>query len=332
MPQRGLAVRLVMVGAIVVAVAAVLVGLPAAGPLRSADPATSPAAVGTTFPGTAGTSGSPSGAPPSSVPTGWFDHAYLIVLENHGADQIVGNTTDAPYLNGLISQYGLATNYRAISHPSAPNYFVLVAGSDFGIHDDNPRDIDAPSLFDQLEAHGLTWHVYAQGYPGGCFTGTQANAGPDMGPAGDYVRRHNPAISLTRVAGDPKRCSNITPLASFDAGAANFEMIVPNNTNNMHDGSIHQADDFLATVVPRILSAPAFSHGALFITWDEGESGSAAGDAVPMLVVRPGIQPGFRSDTLHTHAGFLRTLEDAWGLGCLAAACAVDPLSEFFGP
>jgi acid phosphatase len=329
MSNRGLILRLAVV--VVVALGFVLASLPAAGVFGSPGAATPPGATGATSPSAGSAAGRPAGPLASSAATGWFDHAYLIVLENHGADQIVGNTTDAPYLNGLISQYGLATNYRAISHPSAPNYFVLVAGSDFGIHDDNPRDIDAPSVFDQLEAHGLSWHVYAQGYPGDCYTGTQANAGPDMGPAGDYVRRHNPAISLTRVARDPKRCSNITSLASFDAGAANFEMIVPNNTNNMHDGSIRQADDFLAAVVPRILSAQAFAHGALFITWDEGESTSAAGDAVPMLVVRPGIQPGFRSDTLHTHAGLLRTLQDAWGLGCLAAACDVDPLSEFFG-
>lgn len=261
----------------------------------------------------------------------WFDHAYLIVLENHGSDQIVGDTADAPFINRLIKGYGLATDYEAVAHPSTPDYFTLLAGSTFGIHDDARHDISAPSLFDQLEAHGRTWHVYAQDYPGNCFTGMSATGGPDLGPAGQYVRRHDPAISFTAISHDPRRCANITSMASFDPAAADFEMIVPNDTNNMHDGTIRQADDWLASIVPRIMAAPDFSNSVLFITWDEGDGNQGGGGKVPMIVVRPGLRPGFTSPTLHTHRAFLRTIEDAWGLGCLAGACQASPMSEFFG-
>ncbi|HYM83634.1 MAG TPA: alkaline phosphatase family protein, partial [Candidatus Dormibacteraeota bacterium] len=261
----------------------------------------------------------------------WFDHAYLIVLENHGSDQIIGNTTDAPYLNRLARAYGLATDYEAVAHPSTPDYFTLLAGSTFGIADDARHDIAAPSLFDQLEAHGRTWHVYAKDYPGGCFTGMSATGGPDLGPEGQYVRRHNPAASFTRITSDPGRCANITSMASFDPTAADFEMLVPNDTNNMHDGTIRQADDWLATIVPRILAAPDFAHSVLFITWDEGDTNEGGGGKVPMIVVRPGLGPGFTSPVLHTHRAFLRTIEDGWDLGCLAGACQAVAMSEFFG-
>ena len=260
-----------------------------------------------------------------------FDHAYLIVLENHGSDQIIGNVADAPFINRLASRYGLATGYEAVAHPSTPDYFTLVAGSTFGIGDDGQHDLSAASLFDQLEAHGRSWHVYAQDYPGGCFTGMSARGGPDLGPAGEYVRRHDPAISFTSISRDPKRCANITSMSSFDPTAADFEMIVPNDTNNMHDGTIRQADDWLASIVPRIMAAPDFAHSVLFITWDEGDGNEGGGGKVPMIMVRPGLGPGFRSPALHTHRAFLRTIEDAWGLGCLAGACQAAPLSEFFG-
>jgi acid phosphatase len=264
----------------------------------------------------------------------WFDRAYLIVLENNGTAQIVGNTAEAPYLNRLIAGYGLATDWQSPAHPSYPNYLALVAGTTFGITDDAPRDLDAPNLFGQLEAKGRTWHVYAQGYPGGCFLGEQADGGEDLGPAGTYVRRHVPPLSFTSITRDPARCANVTPMAGFDPAVADFVMVVPNDTNNMHDGSIRQGDDWLASFLPRILESPAFAHAALFITWDEGAetAGAGAGDSrVPMIVVRPGITPGFQSPRLHTHRAFLRTIEDAWGLGCLPAVCDSAPASEFFG-
>jgi hypothetical protein len=263
----------------------------------------------------------------------WFDRAYLIVLENNGDAQIVGNTTDAPYLNHLIAGYGLATDWQAPGRPSYPNYLALVTGSTLGVTDDTPRDFGDPTLFDQLEAKGRTWHVYAQGYPGDCFTGDQADGGEDLGPAGTYVRRHVPPLSFPAITRDASRCANVTSLASFDPAAADFEMIVPNNANNMHDGSIRAGDDWLATFVPRILESPAFAHAALFITFDEGakDAPGAGGGLVPMIVVRPGIAPGFQSPALHTHRAFVRTIEDAWGLGCLPAVCDSRPASEFFG-
>lgn len=261
----------------------------------------------------------------------WFDRAYLIVLENSGNREIVGNTRDAPYLNSLIASYGLATDWHAPAHPSYPDYLALVAGTTFGITDDSPRVLDAPNLFDQLDAAGRSWRVFAQDYPGGCFLGETSTGGDDLGPGGTYVRRHNPALSFRSITSDPARCARVQSLGAFDPAAADFVMVVPNNTNDMHDGTIRQGDDFLASFLPRILESPAFTHAALFITWDEGTDDTGGGGAVPFIVVRPGIQPGFRSPRLHTHRAFLRTIEDAWGLGCLPAVCDSTPAAEFFG-
>ena len=66
--------------------------------------------------------------------------------------------------------------------------------------DDKPHDLTAPSLADQLEAAGFSWRVYAENYPGGCFTGPTSLDGADG--KGDYRRKHNPAISFTAISGD----------------------------------------------------------------------------------------------------------------------------------
>ncbi len=65
-----------------------------------------------------------------------LDHVFLIMMENHAYQQIIGNP-DAPYLNRLAKRANLATNYYAVAHPSLTNYLEVVGGSNFGVLDDN---------------------------------------------------------------------------------------------------------------------------------------------------------------------------------------------------
>jgi len=260
-----------------------------------------------------------------------FTHIYLIVMENHEYGSIVGSS-HAPYLNSLIRRYGLATNYHAVSHPSEPNYLALFAGSTFGIRDDGTHNLTARNLADQLAAQGRTWHVYAQDEPNGCFTGGSARGGVDLvGAAGWYARKHEPAISFTDISRNATRCARITHLSGFSPTAASFELIVPNMTNDMHDGTIAQGDSFLHAFVPRITSSSAFASSLLLITWDEGSTSLGGGGHVATLVISPKVPAGFRSGVSHTHYSVLRTVEDAWGLGCLNRTCTANDLREFFG-
>jgi hypothetical protein len=68
-----------------------------------------------------------------------LDHVFLIMMENHGYQQVIGNPNE-PYLNSLINsgQVNLATNYFAVGHPSLTNYLEIVGGSNFGVRSDNP--------------------------------------------------------------------------------------------------------------------------------------------------------------------------------------------------
>src|SRR5919202_1111496 len=89
-------------------------------------------------------SASPSASPQaSSSPTGrrgesvlpTFSHVFLIVMENREYGSVIGNA-QAPYINSLARNYGVAMKYYAITHPSLPNYLALAAGSTFGIRSD----------------------------------------------------------------------------------------------------------------------------------------------------------------------------------------------------
>ena len=101
--------------------------------------------------------------PRSRVVSPDFDHVVILVLENKGYDQVIGNP-DAPYLNGLADGAGLSTRFYGIRHPSLPNCLALLGGSAFGITSDcTSCRTCGRSLADQFEATASP----AKGYRGG---------------------------------------------------------------------------------------------------------------------------------------------------------------------
>jgi phosphatidylinositol-3-phosphatase len=263
-------------------------------------------------------------AVPGTVPA--FAHVWVLVLENASFATLADGSSD-PYFRSLMSKYGLAANYFAVAHPSQPNYLALFSGSTQGVTDDGTHNLTGTNLTDQLQAHGKTWRVYEQDYPGGCFAGpTSGGLGEGFGAAGLYARKHDPAISFDNIRTNSARCANITSLSSFDPAAADFELIVPNGCNDMHSCPMATADAFLADFVPHMTTGPAFANSVLFITTDEG----TGANQVATLVISPLARAGFSSSVRHDHYSLVRTIEDAWGLGCLGQACNANDMSEFF--
>src|SRR5579862_2846626 len=64
-----------------------------------------------------------------------YTHIFVIIEENHTTNEIIGSPA-APFLTRLSKEYGFASNYYGIRHPSEPNYVALVGGDTFGIADD----------------------------------------------------------------------------------------------------------------------------------------------------------------------------------------------------
>ncbi|MBU6257483.1 MAG: hypothetical protein KGL18_00220 [Burkholderiales bacterium] len=68
-----------------------------------------------------------------------LDHVWVIVMENHGYGQVVGNP-NAPFINQMARTVNVATNYYGVGHPSLTNYLEIVGGSNFGVQNDNSPD------------------------------------------------------------------------------------------------------------------------------------------------------------------------------------------------
>ena len=77
------------------------------------------------------------GPVPKGVPK--LDHVFIIMMENHGYSQVVGNPNN-PFVNKLAKSANSSHNYFAIAHPSLTNYLEISGGSNFGVHTDNYPD------------------------------------------------------------------------------------------------------------------------------------------------------------------------------------------------
>jgi hypothetical protein len=77
------------------------------------------------------------GPVPRGIPR--LDHVLVIMMENHGYSQMLGNP-NAPFINEYMKAANLATNYFAVAHPSLTNHLEIVGGSNFGVLSDNDPD------------------------------------------------------------------------------------------------------------------------------------------------------------------------------------------------
>jgi hypothetical protein len=286
-------------------------------------------------PTVAATHPAPPPPPPAAGAVPSFSHVFVIVMENHEYNSVIGNPA-APYTNGLVANYGLATNYFGVSHPSLPNYLALTAGSTFGIASDcTTCFVSATNIADQLEGSGRSWKAYMEDMPVPCYAGASS---------GNYAMKHNPFMYYNDIRNNPTRCAaHVAPFTQFWVDMSSglvpdFVWITPNMCNDMHDCPVGTGDAWLRSVVPTITGSAAFRNGgALFITWDEGSSNAGCcsgswGGHVPTLVIAPNAISGFRSATAENHYGLLRTIEDGFHLSHLGAAGWASnlPLREYF--
>jgi phospholipase C len=237
----------------------------------------------------------------------------VVVEENHGFQQIIGSD-QAPFLNMLARHATLLTAYRAITHPSLPNYIAMVSGGTRGLASDcTSCHVAARNLADQLDKRGLSWKAYMQGLPAPC---------SDASHAGAYVKTHNPFLYFDDISGAPGRCRDVVPFDEFTADLASgrlpgFAFISPDLNHDMHNGPVRLADAWLRKLYGQLRASPVWEGNTrLVVTFDEGTPG---GNRVVTIIAGPHV-PSARDDTGYTHYSLLRSIEAHFGLPYLGHA------------
>jgi phosphoesterase family protein len=251
-----------------------------------------------------------------------FSSVLIIVLENQDYADVIAD----PYFASLAERGASFSDFHGIFHPSYANYLAMVSGRAYRTFGDHQRNLDDPTIADQLEAAAHIqdgrppWRNYAEGYPGGCM----------LGPGtGRYVRKHVPFLSFTSIQRSPERCRNIVPGTDFDGGDASllprYMFYSPDLDDDGHDPPFDRPAGLLKAsrwlerfLEPQLQNREFMRQTLTIVTFDESAATWRPDDNHIYTVflgamVKPGTYP--RS---YNHFNVLRTIEDNFCLEPLA--------------
>lgn len=301
----------------------------ASGSIASATPTPTPSPTPTSSPTPSPT--------PTTIPAA--DHVFLIVLENHAFNQVIGSPF-MPYLNSLAAQHSLATNYFANTHPSIGNYFMLTTGNIETNNDAFTGTVSSDSIPRAFAGAGKTWKAYMESLPSTGYTG---------GDVYPYFKHHNPFAYMTDVLGSSAETANLVPFTQLSSDLAagtvpNFAFIAPNAEDDAHDcpagGSVcldsdklTAADNWLKTHIDPLIQSPALANSVFIIVFDESLDVDAinGGGKIAMVMAGSHVKAGFKSTTVYQHQSTLRLVMDLLRVNDHPGNSATAPtMGEFF--
>jgi phosphoesterase family protein/Ig-like domain-containing protein/immunoglobulin I-set domain protein len=268
-------------------------------------------------------------------PTGLFGHIAVVVEENTNYSSVTSSSM--PYLSGLMTQYGLATQYYANTHPSIGNYEMLTTGQVLTNNDSQTPasfPVSADNVVRELVAAGKSWKAYAESLPSVGYLGGDSTAG-----GGQYYVRHVPIAYLTDVQNSSAQQQNLVPFTQFsqDLSASNlpnYSFITPNGCDDAHDCGLGTADNWLKTNIDPLVKNAAFQKdGLLIVVFDEsGSDNTNGGGRVVCTLISPAFSKlGYQSTTIYQHQSLLRLTLEGLGVTVLPGAASSAPaMWEFF--
>ncbi len=265
-------------------------------------------------------------APASKVPA--FDHVFIIMMENTSYEAIVGSA-NAPFINALIGQGTLLSNYVGTYHPSDQNYLSIAGGDTFvqgAVYFPNIK-VAAPHLGDRVEALGKSWKAYEQGMGTPCNLVKSTYYSPDDAP---FINFSNISQNIPRCQAHLFDTTQLTADLATAAGTPNFAWIA---ADDYYDGeasgqgnaaSVKVQDGWLRQTIQPILDSPAWKNqrSLLILTWDESYPDANLRSnrvATVLLGSQATVRAGAVSSAPHNHYSVARTIEEALGLAPLTA-------------
>ena len=201
---------------------------------------------------------------------------------------------DLPFYYSLYRQFPIADRYFcSVLGQTYPNRRYLLSATSIGQIDDfPPANTDYPAngtIFDQLDAHGITWKDYtATSAP----TSSSLALYPQL-----YIKHASTKIVL-----------NSTFLTDAAAGTLpDFSLVEPNYTTQSEENpqNISVGEQFAASVVNAVINGPDWDRTALILTYDE--HGGYYDHVPPPAAIPPdSIPPTLQSPAENSFDGFAR--------------------------
>ncbi len=188
---------------------------------------------------------------------------------------------------------------------------------------------DRLSIFDELDAAGLSWRYYQ--YYGGAGVWNAVDALKPIWQKPEFT---------TDVVWPPSRV--LTDIANGQLAAVTF--VTPTYLESDHAlDNNGTGPSWVASVVNAIGTSPFWSSTAIFVTWDDWggwfdpvtptiQNSYEQGFRVPLIVISPYAKEGYVSHTPHAFGSILRFTEEEFGLPSMGTTDSTsDDLSDCFG-
>jgi acid phosphatase len=254
----------------------------------------------------------------ATLPT--YAHVVIVIEENRSQANIIGSQA-APFINALAAGGAMMAQSFAETHPSEPNYLAMFAGNTFGLKKDScPVDVGAqPNIASGLLAAGRTFGGFAEDLPA---------VGSTVCSAGKYGRKHVPWVNFSNVPSTLSVPFSAFPASGNYSSLPTVSFVIPNNDNNMHDGTIAQGDAWLNRQLSAYANWAKVNNSLLIVTWDEDDGGPR--NQIPTVFYGAHIQPGSYNETI-SHYNVLSTLEEMYGLPKTGYAASAPVIATIWG-
>lgn len=237
--------------------------------------------------------------------------------------------TDLPYYWNLASDYVLADRFFSSAlGGSEINHWYWVAGRSSGRS--GPDGYDVTTIFDRLQAAGVSWKFYVQRYdPTITFRTVVVGAGNASQLT--WV----PPLSIGRFVDDPALKDRIVDASQYftDLAAGTLPQvafIVPNGASEHPPGDVARGSVYGTSLIVALMQSSAWWHSLFVLTWDDWGGwydhvpppqvdSEGLGFRVPALMISPYAPAGSIDSTTYDFTSILRFIESNWGLAPLTA-------------
>jgi phospholipase C len=187
-----------------------------------------------------------------------------------------------------------------------------------------PPQHTTPTVADELQAKGISWGYYGEGYSNGT-----------VGP--NYCGICDPFQYASSIMTDPAKRANVQHgLADFDTAVASGTLpavvFLKPGDDDGHPGysTMPAFEAFVSHAVTEVQNQPdLWDATAVFVTMDEGGGYYDSGDVqpvsyfgdgtrIPLLVVSPHAKRGHVDHTYADHVSIVKFIEANWKLGPLS--------------
>jgi phospholipase C len=256
---------------------------------------------------------------------------------------------DLPYYWNIADKFVLFDRFFTSSMGgSVSNHMYWVTGTPGNKTDEviPPEGFNQTTIFDRLEAKGISWKFYVQNYDPGI---TFRNRG--IGDRGSQIV-WVPLLNYPRYLDNPRLAGKIVDLNQYYADLEHGTLpsvafIAPAGSSEHPPGSIQAGERFVRTLINSLMRSDSWKSSALMWTYDDWGGWFdhvkppkvdrwGLGFRAPALLVSPYARRGHIEHTVLDFTSMLKFIEQNWGVKPLASrdrqANSIAPAFDFKSP